>query len=107
MRYPGRAEIIALRLTSDTAVRVDLDRLRAGVRSPVRYRDDTRFHQLQSFEEPGELLRAAQVVRHRAALVVALLRLVERRVGAGAVVHREVAARWHPRDQSPDHRVCL
>ena len=103
----GKHAGILLRLAGDPAVGIDLDGLRVRVWPPVRHRHHARLDQLQTLEEPGELLGAAQVVRHRAAVVVTLLGLVERLVGVGAVVEREVAACGQPGQQAADDRVRL
>jgi LuxR family maltose regulon positive regulatory protein len=92
--------ILRLRLASDPAVGVDLDRRRAGVGPPVRHRHHTRVHQFQTLEVPGKLLGAAQMVGHRTAGVVASLGLVERLVRVGAVVEREITTGWQAGQQA-------
>jgi low temperature requirement protein LtrA len=104
---PGPPADMALRLTPHPAVRVDLDRLGVRVRSPERHRHHARLHHLQALEEAGELLRAAEIVGHRTATVVALLRLVECLVGVSAVVEREIAARGQARHQAVDDGIGL
>ena len=107
MQALRRGELSLLALAADPAVGIDRDGLRVRVGPPVRHRHHARLDQLQAREEPGELLGAAQIVGHRAAVVVTLLRLVERLVGVGAVVEREVTAGGQAGLQAADDRVRL
>jgi hypothetical protein len=95
------------RLAPESAVGIDLGRAVVRVRPPVRHRDHAGLDQVQALEEPGELPGAAQVVGRRAALVVAALRLVERLIGVGAVIQRQVTARRQASQQAAHDRVGL
>src|SRR5262249_3163628 len=82
---PARGARAASGLAAHPAERVHLrGRLRRrGVRPPSRDRDHAGFHQFQALEEAGDLLRGAEHVGERAALVVTLLRLLRGRAGDG------------------------
>src|SRR6266536_5364964 len=56
--------------------------------APAGARHHTGLDQVQAVEEPGDLRRAAQEIRVRAALVVAVLGGVERLAHVAAVIQR-------------------
>jgi DNA helicase HerA-like ATPase len=67
-KSPLTQETFWLGLAGHRAVAVDVGRI--GLWPPLGERDDAWVDQLQPCEERGDLLRAAQVIGHRAALVV-------------------------------------